>query len=189
MQRLTVFNHVSADGFFGDSRGDMRWAHKTRDDREWNEFVASNASGDGTLLFGRKTYDMMASYWPTPMAKQIDPAIADRMNSGKKAVASKSLKEATWNNTQLLQGDLSESVNNLKQQPGSGIVILGSGSIVSQLTAAGLVDEIQLIVNPIVLGNGRTLFGGIAKPVDLKLIRSRSFANGNTLLCFEPAKK
>jgi len=66
MQKLIVFNNVSLDGYFVDANGDMRWAH--RPDPEWNEFAAGNASGGGTLLFGRATYDLMAGYWPTPLA-------------------------------------------------------------------------------------------------------------------------
>jgi dihydrofolate reductase len=79
MRGLIVFNHVSLDGYFVDKKGDMRWAHKQ--DPEWNEFVAANARGGGVLLFGRVTYEMMASYWPTPMAAQNSPAVAEHMNN------------------------------------------------------------------------------------------------------------
>src|SRR5262245_58090455 len=92
MQTLTAFLTTSLDGFFADASGDMSWAHKS--DPEWAEFVSSNASMNGTLLFGRMTYDLMIRYWPTPMAKQQNPAMADGMNSSSKIVFSRTLKEA-----------------------------------------------------------------------------------------------
>jgi len=84
MRRLTVFNAMSPDGFIADSTGDMSWAH--RQDQEWNSFVRGNASGEGVLVFGRKTYDMMAGYWPTPRAAENAPAVRKRMNELQKIV-------------------------------------------------------------------------------------------------------
>lgn len=183
MSKVMVFNSVSLDGYFTDQNGDMSWAHKN--DPEWNEFSAGNASGDGTLLFGRLTYEMMASFWPTPQAKQTFPEVADGMNRHQKVVFSKTLDNVTWSNTRLVKGDLPGEVRRMKQQPDSGIVILGSGTIVAQLTQEGLIDEYQLIVNPIVLGKGRTMFDGVTKKVNLKLTNERRFKNGNVLLTYE----
>jgi dihydrofolate reductase len=90
MPKLIVFNQVSLDGFISDERGDMNWAH--RDDAEWREFSAENAKGDARLLFGRVTYEMMASFWPTPPAIKNLPAVATRMNSLPKIVFSKTLR-------------------------------------------------------------------------------------------------
>jgi dihydrofolate reductase len=187
MPKLTVFNSVSLDGYFTDAKSDMSWAHRGQDDPEWQEFVGGNVKGDGRLLFGRKTYEMMASFWPTPMAKKSLPAVADRMNGGSKIVFSRTLREATWNNTRLVSGDLVEEVGKMKKGPGMDMVILGSGEIVAQLAAAGLVDEFQFVVIPIALGEGRTLFDGVKKRLGLRLVRSRSFKIGNVLLCYEPA--
>lgn len=94
MPKLAVFNHVSLDGFFVDSHGEMRWAKTDSDDAEWNAFVAENSSGGGRLLFGRITYEMMASYWPTPMASSHSPAVAAHMNRLHKVVFSKTLAKA-----------------------------------------------------------------------------------------------
>ena len=187
MQRLTVFNHVSMDGYFVDSSGGMSWAHAGMQDPEWNAFVAENATGDGTLVFGRVTYDLMVSYWPTPMAKQNDAPIADRMNSLPKIVFSRTMDTASWNNTKLVKGDLAAEVRKLKQESGSGMVILGSGSIVSQLAQAGLIDSYQLVVNPIILGKGRTMFDGVKDKLNLRLTKTRAFGNGNVFVCYEPA--
>jgi dihydrofolate reductase len=185
MRKLIVFNHVSLDGYFTDKKGDMSWAHKQ--DPEWNAFVAQNASGGGQLLFGRKTYEMMASYWPTPAAMKNSPAVAEGINNASKVVFSKTLDKASWNNTKLLKGDLVQEVRKLKDEPGETMVILGSGSIVAQLAQADLIDEYQIVVSPIVLGDGRTLFDGVDKKQPLKLAKSRTFGNGNVLLCYESA--
>ena len=115
MPKLVVYNAVSLDGYFTDANGDMSWAHKT--DPEWQAFVSENASGGGQLLFGRVTYDLMASFWPTPLAAQSNPIVVERMNSLRKFVFSTTLDKVSWNNTTLLKGDLTTEVRKLKQQP------------------------------------------------------------------------
>jgi len=97
MRRLIVFNNVTLDGYFTDMNGDMSWAHKY--DPEWLAFVQENASGGGELLFGRITYELMASYWPTPMAIKNDPKVAEGMNNLPKVVFSRTMDKASWNNT------------------------------------------------------------------------------------------
>ena len=184
MRRLIVFNQVSLDGFFTDKNNDMSWAH--RQDPEWNAFTAENASGGAELVFGRITYDMMASYWPTPQAFESNPAVAEAMNELPKVVFSRSLDRAGWKNTQLIQSDIAGEVRKMKQQPGMDLLIMGSGSIVSQLTDAGLIDQYQVVVNPIVLGGGRTMFDGVRNRMNLKLERTRSFHNGNVVLWYVP---
>jgi len=182
MRKLMVFNNVSLDGYFCDQSGDMRWAHN--DDAEWRAFTDENASGDGELLFGRVTYDMMVTFWPTPQAKQVMPVVAERMNSARKVVFSKQLREATWQNTRLLKGELTSEVRKLKEESGPTMVLMGSGSIVSQLATAGLVDEYQIVVHPLVLGRGRTLFETVEQPLNLKLEKTRRFQNGNIVLSY-----
>ena len=140
MRKLSVFNNISLDGYFCDANGDMSWAHKGGNDAEWNDFVSENAKGGGELLFGRVTYQMMASYWPTPMAMKTMPAVAERMNATPKIVFSRTLNDAAWNNTKLVNGDLAAEVRKLKEQAGPGMAILGSGTIVSQL-GAGRIDR------------------------------------------------
>jgi dihydrofolate reductase len=185
MRTLTVFNNVTLDGYFVDANGSMSWAHNQ--DAEWNAFVQENAGSGGELLFGRITYELMAGYWPTPMAAQNMPAVAERMNALPKAVFSRTMEKASWTNTRLIKDDLAESARKMKNEPGSGIVILGSGTIVSQLAQAGLIDEYQFVIHPIVLGQGRTMFEGVRGKLALKLTKSRTFGNGNILLCYEPA--
>lgn len=184
MSKLTVFNMISVDGYFTDAKGDMSWAHQN--DPEWRDFTKNNVRGEGgVLLFGRITYEMMASHWPTPQAKQQFPEVADKMNSAQKVVVSHSLNKATWNNTRILKGDLLTEIPRLKEAVPEGIVILGSGSIVSQLADANLVDEYQLVINPIALGAGRTLFDGMKNRLRLKRTQSRTFKNGNVFVTYE----
>ena len=187
MRKLSVFNHVTLDGYFVSASGDFRWASKGNDDPEYSAFVAENASGGGELLFGRVTYDLMASYWPTPIADQHSPAVAAGMNSMSKVVFSKTLDKATWNNTRLMKGDLVSEIQTMKKEPGPGMVILGSGSIVSQLAQKGVIDEYQMMVDPIALGEGRSMFDGIQGGLTLKLTKTRTFKNGKVFLCYEPA--
>jgi dihydrofolate reductase len=185
MRKVHVFDNVSLDGFFVDAHGDMSWAHKHDD--EWNAFASSNASGNAALLFGRVTYQMMAAFWPTPQAAEMLPAVAAGMNASEKIVCSRTLDSVSWQNTTLVKGDLVAEVTRLKQQPGPDLVILGSGSLVSQLTEARLIDEYQLVVNPVVLGRGRPLFETVTDRRTLVLRKTRSFRNGCIVLWYEPA--
>ena len=186
MRRLIVFNSVSLDGYFVDQNGDMSWAHVRDRDGDFNEFVQGNAKGGGELLFGRITYDLMAGYWPTPLALKNDPVVAEGMNSLPKVVFSRTMEKASWSNTRLVKGDPAGEVRKMKNAPGKDMVILGSGTIISQLAQEGLIDEYQIVVIPVVLGKGRTMFDGIKEKLTLKLIKSRTFRNGNVFLCYEP---
>ncbi|HEY7686258.1 MAG TPA: dihydrofolate reductase family protein [Gemmatimonadales bacterium] len=184
MRRVVAFEQVSLDGYFADGSGDMNWAHKQ--DPEWNAFVASNASGEGALLFGRVTYELMASFWPTPAAMERAPEVAEGMNRMPKVVFSRRLDKVSWKNTTLVKGDLVAAVRKMKHETGPDMAILGSGSIVSQLAQAGLIDEFQIVVNPIVLGQGKTLFASVTGRLPLRLINTRAFGNGNVVLSYEP---
>jgi dihydrofolate reductase len=185
MRRLGVFNNVSLDGYFTDSRGDMSWAHKN--DQEWLDFTRTNAQGGGTMLFGRVTYDLMVQFWPTPLAAQTMPVVAERMNNLSKIVFSRTLEEATWTNTRVVKDDLVGEVRRLKNEPGDDIVIMGSGTIISQLTEAKLIDDYKIVVVPVILGSGRTMFEGVSYRSTFKRTLSRTFENGNLYLCYEPA--
>ena len=180
MRKLNVFNQVSLDGYFVNNTGDMSWAHKQ--DAEWNEFTSSNAGGGGELLFGRVTYDMMKSFWPTPQALQAMPEVAKQMNALPKVVFSTTLSEAGWNNTKIVKSNITDEVRKMKNESGPDMVIMGSGTIVAQFAKEGLIDQYQIVVNPIVLGSGRTMFDGLEDSLDLRLTSTRSFKNGNVVL-------
>jgi len=182
MPRVNMFNNISLDGYFVDANGDMSWAHAGRDDPEMGEFTAANAQGGGALIFGRVTYELMKAFWPTPMAAQMMPEVAKGMNAARKYVFSRSLKSTDWANTVILDGDPAQEVARLKKGDDKGLTILGSGSIVKQLTAAGLIDDFQFMVNPVLLGGGRTLFDGVPGRPSLTLENSRTFKNGKVFL-------
>jgi len=186
VQKLVVFNNVTLDGYFTGLGGDLGWAYSGTDDAEFRAFIADNASGGGELLLGRITYELMASYWPTPDAIKNDPIVAAGMNSMTKVVFSRTLNKVSWSNTKLVKSDIAAEVRRMKEAPGKGMAILGSGSIVAQLAPQGLIDEYQVVVNPVVLGKGRTMFEGIKEMLSLKLTRTRIFANGKVFLCYEP---
>jgi dihydrofolate reductase len=183
MQRLRVFESISVDGYFTDAGGDMSWAHAGREDPEFADWVGGNASSGGALLFGRKTYQLMEAYWPTPLAMQQVPVVAKGMNAATKYVVSRTI-QPTWNNTQLLKGDLIEAARALKASDGQGIALLGSGSVAAQLGEAGLVDEYQFVIVPVALGSGRSVF---TKPCKLRLLEQRAFRCGNVVVTYAAA--
>jgi dihydrofolate reductase len=184
MRRLVVFNQLSVDGYFVDAQGDMSWAKDAADD-EFNRFTAERAQGGGVLLFGRVTYEMMESFWPTPEAVRMLPRVAEQMNKLPKVVFSRKVKEARWNNTTVAD-DLEGTIRRMKAQPGPDMAIMGSGKIVSQLAGTGLIDAYEFIINPVALGAGRTIFTDVRERVRLRLTESRTFKNGKAFLCYAP---
>jgi dihydrofolate reductase len=130
---------------------------------------------------------MMAGFWSSPLAAETMPVVAERMNALSKVVFSRTLREASWKNTKLIDGDLAGEVRKLKNEAGGDLTILGSGSIVAQLTQHGLIDEYMIVVVPVVLGSGRTLFEGVTRNVAMRLTGSRVFNNGNVVLTYVPS--
>lgn len=185
-RKVLAFMQISLDGYYCDPRGDMSFAHKPPDDAEWHEFVAGNASGGGMLLFGRKTYEVMAAWWPTPAAAKAMPEVAAGMNAMPKLVFSRTLASADWANTTLVKDDLIRAVRRMKDEAGSDIAILGSNSVVTQLAGEKLIDTIQVVVNPGALGAGRSFLSGLPKPLDLELRNTRVFGNGSVALWYAP---
>ncbi len=186
MRKLSVFNTISLDGYFTDANNDMSWAHAHHDDDEWNAFVQGNASaGRSVMVYGRVTYEMMASFWPTPVAEQQMPVVAKHMNGLPKIVFSNSLNEATWANTTLIKGQAVDEMRRLKNEPGDNLTILGSGQLIASFTQEGLIDSYQLVVKPVALGGGRTIFEGVMGKPNFKLVSSRPFNNGNVVLNYD----
>jgi dihydrofolate reductase len=185
MRKLIVFNLVTLDGYFAGQDGDISW-HNVDD--EFQELANEASNSGNTLLFGRVTYELMASYWPTPEAIKNDPIVARGMNSATKIVFSRTLNKVDWNNTRLVKNDMLSEIRKLKQESGKDLTVLGSGSIVSQLAQEHLIDEYQILLNPVVIGKGKTMFEGVKDRFSLKLTKTRVFGNGNVLLYYEPAK-
>jgi len=160
MRKLTVFNLMTLDGYIAGEGGDISW-HTV--DEEFQELANAASNSGSTLLFGRVTYELMARFWPTPEAIRTDPLVAAGMNKSEKIVFSRTLHKADWNNTRLVKDDMLAEVRRLKQGTGKGLTVLGSGSIVAQLAEEGLIDEYQVLLNPIVIGKGKTMFEGLKK--------------------------
>jgi dihydrofolate reductase len=184
MRKLSVFESISLDGYFSDGTPDASWAHRASDP-ELDAYVASSANSNGALVFGRKTYEIMASFWPTPAAAQLFPEVARGMNASPKYVFSRTVTASAWPNTRIINSDPIAAIRELKAETGPTLVVLGSGSIVSQLVQAGLVDEIQLMLVPVVLGHGHALFDGVTATPHLVLAKHRAFPSGNVALTYD----
>ena len=183
MRKLICFNMITIDGFFEGSNQDIGW-HTV--DEEFNEFAIDQLDSVDILLFGRVTYELMASYWPTELALKDDPIIAEKMNSKSKLVFSKTLDKADWNNTRLVKENISDEIQKLKGQPGKDLIIFGSSDLSVSLAQAGLIDEYRLMVNPLILGRGKTILHGLPDRLELKLLKTRPMRNGNVMLYYQP---
>ena len=187
MRKVILFNLITLDGYFeGENKWDIGW-HQVDD--EFNQFSIDQLSYASGLIFGRVTYQGMASYWPSPEAIKDDPGVAARMNLIPKFVFTKTLDKAEWNNTQLIKGDAVEEMTRLKAQPGNDLFIFGSAALTATFTQHQLIDEYRLIVNPIVLSRGGLLFKENGGRLNLKLLDTKIFRNGNVLLYYAPDSK
>jgi dihydrofolate reductase len=186
MRKIFVFNLVTLDGYFEGPNREIDW-HNV--DAEFNDYAIDMLKSVDTLLFGRVTYELMANYWPTSDAIKNDPIVAGKMNSLPKIVFSRTLDNVTWQNTRLVKVNIEEEIRKMKAMPGKDMALLGSASILTEFTQRGLLDEYRIMVNPVVLGDGKPLFSGIKDSLKLKLIKTMTFRNGNVLLCYQPAGK
>jgi dihydrofolate reductase len=185
MRKLFTFNMVTLDGFFEGPNGDIDWHNA--DNQEFNDFAIEQMSTMDTILFGRKTYQMMASFWPSEIAVQSDPIIADLMNRMSKVVFSRTLENVDWNNTRLIRGNAGQEIRKMKMQPGKDLAIFGSANLIS--TVMDEVDEHRVMVNPILLGGGVPLFKNTPERTRLALVSERVFRSGNVLLCYQPVEE
>jgi len=195
MRKLMMFNRVSADGFFSAEDGGIDWATP---DPDFEKGVAAGLDGADTILFGRRTYDMFESFWPhaiddgpttrDPHAPRRSPelrAMGIWINESQKYVFSKTRKEVTWKNSHLLRAFDPAEIEAMKRGPGKGILVFGSGSLVSQLSEHRLIDEYQFLVSPLLLGKGKSLFQ-MPKPRKLALLETKGTPSGNVLLRYAP---
>lgn len=186
MKKLSVFNFLTLNGYYKGRNEDISWH---RHGSEEAEFAAEGAQTNSILLFGRKTFEMMAGYWPTPMGMKDNPAVAEGMNKSQKIVFSRSLDTAAWQNTRIVKENIIEEVTKLKQAGDQDMTVLGSGSIVTQLADARLIDVFQFMIDPVVLGEGTSEFRGLSRTLNLKLVNSKTFRSGVVLLTYEPLEK
>ncbi len=186
MRNLIFFMHTSLDGFVAGLNGEMDWI---KVDEEMFDFVATMTDQADAALYGRVTYEMMQSYWPTageqPNATKHDKEHSNWYNNVSKVVLSKTMQETGLHNTKVIGGQLSDNINKLKQQDGKNILIFGSPGASQSLLNEGLIDEFWLFVNPIILGQGMPLFKDITGTIKLKLAESKPFACGVIALHYE----
>jgi dihydrofolate reductase len=176
MRKVVVTEFLTLDGVYEEF---VPWRNDYSPDDgqfKYDELFESDA-----LLLGRVTYQGFAQYWPTMTGKN---AFADRMNNLPKYVATTTLKSLEWNNASVLEGDVVTAVQKLKRQPGQNILVYGSGILVQTLLGHGVVDELRLMVFPLVLGRGKQFFSGDRLP--LNLIASRELGAGVVLLTYQP---
>lgn len=186
MRKVFLSILTTANGFFEGPGSDISWHHV---DEEFFKEANSMLDSADTLLFGRKTYQGMADYWTSEAGTKDDPVIAAKMNAFSKIVFSRTLDKADWKNTRLIKTGIAEEMTRLKKQPGKDLVILGSSDLAVSFLEMGLLDEIRMIVNPVLLGEGKPMFKGLKEKITLKLLDTRTFANGNVMLVYRPAGK
>ncbi len=181
MRKVIAVELVSLDGVTGSPE---EWAFSYSND-EMEEANASGMAASDALLLGRVTYEELAAYWPDQSG---GTPIVDYINSVPKFVVSTTLEEPLeWNNSTLIKGNVAEEIAVLKRQPGKDVTTIGSGTLVHSLLQDGLLDELRLMVHPVVVGSGRRLFEGGGDPKELELVDSRTFSTGVVSLTYQPA--
>lgn len=182
-RKVYLFMMTSLDGYFEGPNHELDW-HNV--DKEFDEFTIEQLNQVGVILFGRRTYEMMASFWPSKYAKETDPIVAGLMNSLPKIVFSRTLDRADWTNTRLVKTGLAEEVASLKGQPGKDIAVFGSSNLCVSLANLDLIDEFRIMINPVILGEGHPLLGGLGRSLRLKTKGERRFRSGNVLIHYVP---
>jgi len=197
-RRIVMFNWVTADGYFAGPDGNLEWVVP---DDEQAKAAAAGIPGFDTVLFGRRTYELFEGVWRHALddsATVPDPhrpgqrsrehrVIAVALNEMTKLVFSRTLKDVTWNQARLVRELDPREIESMKHQPGKDMIVFGSGSIVSQLSQHGLIDEYQFVVCPVFLGSGRPLLSGMSKKLGLKLLEVKGYESGDVLLRYARA--
>jgi dihydrofolate reductase len=189
MGRIVVTEYVSLDGVMqapggGESFKHAGWTFEINRGKEGDKFKLDETMDSEALLLGRKTFEAFAAVWPS----MNDPAgFAAKFNSMPKYVVSSTLKKPEWNNSTVIKGDVVEEVSKLKQKLDGSIVVHGSAQLVQTLIEHDLVDELRLMVFPVILGTGKRLFGDTSDKKRLRLSESKTVGDGIAILIFKPA--
>jgi len=186
MRKLVQFMHVSLDGFVAGPHGEMDWINV---DEEMFDYAGQRTNESDTALYGRVTWEMMEGYWPTA-ADQPNPSKHDLEHSRwynhvEKVVVSRTLKGKRVKNTRIVSDNVAAEIKKIKEEAGKEIIIFGSPSTSHLLMNAGLVDDLWVFVNPVVLGEGIPLFKGIPDKINLKLVKNHVFKSGVVCLHYE----
>jgi dihydrofolate reductase len=181
MARLIMWNLTTLDGFIEGPGRDISWHNDVWGD-ELEQLSIEQGRAAGALMFGRVTYELMAGYWPTASGE-----IADFMNALPKVVFSRTLKTSPWNNTQIFNDNVPETVARLKRETAKDIYVFGSADLASTLISQDLIDEFRIGVAPVLLGNGTPLFKPSSKQHKLKLIDAKALSVGAVIQRYAPA--
>ena len=181
MRTLASFIITSLDGFYAGPNGEFDWPIV---DEEFDDFAVRQLDQADTLGFGRATYEHMAAHWPTDRSQANDPAITSRMNTKPKLVFSTTLEQASWSNTTIMAGEAVDHIGTMKTAPGGDLLVLGSAHLTAHFAAAGVLDELRIMVCPIALGQGRSLVEDLKDRVVFGLAQVRQFDSGNVLLTY-----
>src|ERR671924_325419 len=188
MGQIVVSEFVSLDGVIEDPAGDEGfsrggWVGEIKGREEADKVKVDEALGSEALLLGRRTYEFFAARWPSRSGE-----LADRLNSLPKYVVSSTLEDPDWNNSTVLKGDVVNEVSKLKRELHGEIVVYGSIQLVRTLMEQDLVDELRLMIYPIVLGAGKRLFGETGDKKPMRLVDTRTVGGGVALLTYEPVR-
>lgn len=189
MRKVIAFMHVSLDGFVAGTNGELNWVSHGED---ITQYVDQLIGTTDTAMYGRNTYQLMHSYWPTVLANpeslSRDVAHANWVENVSKIVFSRSLEKADWNNTTLVKDHIPQTIANLKAQPGKSLMIFGSPRLTHSFMELDLIDEYRLTINPVILGTGIPLFTSATKPNSLKLLETQTFESGVIAVVYERIK-
>lgn len=185
MRKLFLFMMVSLDGYMEGPNHDLSW-HNV--DEEFNTYAIPQTQNVDTILFGRRTYELMRNFWPTEEARKTDPIVADLMDTKPKIVFSHTLEKIeetdNWKNVRLVKENMVEEIKKLKAEEGKELAVYGSNNLCVTLLENKLLDELRIMVNPVVIGKGTPLFAGIEEKYKFHLTDTRTFKNGNVLLTY-----
>jgi dihydrofolate reductase len=182
MKKVIFQMSVSVDGYVEGPNREIDW-HVVDD--EFNAYAVDTLKATDVLIMGRRTYELMAGYWPT--ATDNHPVVKEKLNGTPKLVFSRTLKSVAWQNSRLATGSIADEVARLKRGPGDGLLWVGGSELASSFLEQGLMDEVRIILTPILLGAGKTVLGDITKRHPLKHVSTRSFKSGNVVVTYEPA--
>jgi len=186
MRKLVLFIHVSLDGFAADTNSGLGWISY---DSELQQYADEIVATVGSPVYGRVTYELMAGYWPSvlndPAESERNKAHAQWVDQATKIVFSKTMKKAEWNNTIVINDNIVEEINKLKQQPGKDLVIFGSPGLAHSFMELDLIDEYQLTLNPVLLGSGIPVYENIKNKTNLKLVKATPLKSGVVGLHYE----
>lgn len=181
MRKVILSIFVSFDGSFEGPNKELDW-HVWDDEME--NYMGHFLNTVDTILLGGVAYQLLADYWPSSTEN-----LAPKLNNLPKIVFSKTLEKVEWNNSTQIKENIKEEVLKIKQQPGKDLVLFGGADIASTFLQLGLIDEYRIVVNPVVLSNGKPLFKDIKERVNLKLLKTKTFTCGNVILYYQPTKK